>query len=142
MEIDVNDLLCCGIKELNGVSAFDIPKEAIEDILHPHGCLDELDGRNFVLYSTIVKEKRSGKENNFGDRLATYIRRKGYGSVTSMGPQVNPGTGNTLKVYMWNPNYKALQKAQEALKAKLDKEAKESFVDRCGCGDRYCQYNR
>ena len=91
---------CCGISELDGVYKGK-PEEIIEDMYEQYG--ERFNGR-YLIFSD--RRRRNGYTRL--TRLARYIRENNLGRLTTLPPQVNPNSGNTLKVYLWAINLKTL----------------------------------
>lgn len=96
--IGIEDLQCCGVKELVGVR--DKPEDIIEEIAAFHV---EDQGFRYLIY-TDTKTFPGGK------RLTNFIRSKKLGSVTSPRMGVNPNSGNKLKAYLWRLDLNAIRK--------------------------------
>lgn len=115
-EID-DSLISCGVSQLH--SLFDLfTDEGIDE----RG--EEITG-DFVpkrLFDTCRYDHWSAKEGKqfiFSDRahrmspgsqLARFIRKNGYGKVTAGPVTVNPNTENKIRVWIWAPNSKFLDK--------------------------------
>jgi hypothetical protein len=99
---DIQDLYCCGVKELQGVR--ENPKDIIDEVAASN---IEDQGFRYLIY-TDTKTFPGGK------RLTNFIRSKKLGSVTSPRMGVNPNSGNKLKAYLWRIDLQALRKYYHA----------------------------
>ena len=94
------NLCCCGIKELDGITG-NKPETILKDI-----CFDWFDDtpRAFIIFSCVRGQVS-------GHNLAHYIKVKRLGKVYKMAAKYNPNSTNVIHVWMWavnNPKLKAL----------------------------------
>lgn len=97
--IEGSDMSCCGVREMNGLE--DTPKETLQEMC-AEICRGECDHTRWPLfrYAIFSDTHRSRK----GINLAAYIQRHRLGSVISTRWNVNPNSGNRLKVWTWTLN--------------------------------------
>ena len=99
----LNDLDCCGVRELSGIRDHRTPEKTLRDAFEGYeGELD--DGKkclnlNFchIIFTDVV-----GYRPTYGDFLAQYIEANGLGVVTFSVVRKNPNTGNQLRVWVWS----------------------------------------
>lgn len=95
-------LECCGIAELDGISA-ERPETIIKQLFRDMYCYGEFNG-TYAVFSNAIRFKS-------GNALARFIRVNKLGSVQAAGrPKRNPNSGNQLKVWMWSINRRALER--------------------------------
>jgi hypothetical protein len=101
---------CCGMRELVGASeATNLirAERVIADIANP------THRRNYCIVTFNGLRSYTG-------RLATVIKRNNLGAVVGL-PEAarNPNSGNIITAYLWTPDWAALDKWQEARRAKV-----------------------
>ncbi|HVI39910.1 MAG TPA: hypothetical protein VM577_04550 [Anaerovoracaceae bacterium] len=125
--IELHSTHCCGLMEINNLSHANGPEDALKSLAdtlrtgykHPYG----FNGKyNFpvpyVLFTgvtkRVIKDHASGRVDNYGEVFAKYLEANGLGTVTRSEERAN-WTGNTLKVWIWHPNYDNLFRHLELL---------------------------
>lgn len=97
---------CCGMRELDGLrdNGERTVKQFCDELFDCYN--DEslsISDINFI-HVVFSDTKRSSK----GSSLASYIKRKGLGSVVATSYKKNPNSGNSLKAWLWTINRYAL----------------------------------
>lgn len=59
-------------------------------------------------FSTVVFS--DSKRRNYGRQLALFIKEKKLGSLSSSAQLKNANTGREIKTWVWNPDFKAIDK--------------------------------
>ena len=95
---------CCGVKEIAGISNY-TPRQVITQIMS-HAYYKRA---GLYIFTGVVH----GESDSYGGRFAEYIRVRKLGTVTASEASRNPNTMNTVKVWVWKPNYIALAKLAE-----------------------------
>jgi len=118
---------CCGIRELSGIGYYASPAACIKELLvndedeYDGPAIDSMMDRPFIIFSAVTCYKHQPNVPvTYGDKLMRYIRRHKLGTVVPTKPVKNPGSGNTVKAYIWTPDYANLR----ALAAKYEVESK------------------
>src|SRR3990167_4488610 len=101
---------CCGMKELVDISKCTDPQQVVS---HYTNYFREYGGgAPFVIFTGVVKRVRkdhaSNRPDNYGEALATYITEHKLGEVVTTLPERKNVSGNTLKLWLWMPDYTAL----------------------------------
>lgn len=125
--IDLHKTQNCGIREMNGIQNVD-PSEVILSVAQ------QIDKPAFLTFSAMRKQRGSrSRLSNEGLKLAAFIREHRLGSTSTLPPEVNPNTGNTIQMWIWRPNVKNIQsflnKAQDAYEEFIDKRDSSCKVD-------------
>ena len=97
---------CCGIREVHNLGADryeDNPKKALIDILQIR--FEEYENSAFILFS----EVRTKKSYKYGQQLKKLIEKLNLGKVLSTNSKINPNSKNTIRVYLWEVNQKAVK---------------------------------
>ncbi|HVI40763.1 MAG TPA: hypothetical protein VM577_08895 [Anaerovoracaceae bacterium] len=72
----------------------------------------------YVLFTGVTKrlipDHASRRTDDYGETFAKYLEANGLGTVTRSEERAN-WTGNTLKVWIWHPNYDNLFRHLELL---------------------------
>lgn len=107
---------CCGVLELVDISR----AQTAEDVIR--ACLPEImrltcEGvkkKPFIYYTGVVDrviaDHASVRVDNYGQALTDYIREHKLGEVIDNIPPDRNYSGNTIKIWIWRPDYQALQK--------------------------------
>lgn len=116
----ISPLLCCGVKELVGVSDATPAQFLWELKTEDEGCTS----RNFV-FTDITQHRKSSQIGGWA--FAKFIRRKRLGTVLGPSkPGKNPNTRNLVCVWVWTPNVKAVQRWFAVEDARRNKDADET----------------
>lgn len=123
VNIDLNELDCCGVGELNGISEYpNDPRGAVIDILTDEDPSFEADDEARILaipnksHLIFTQAQRTRVRISYGNRLAAYITQQRLGAVVQSAPARSPNTGNYITVFVW-----ALDKAAIRRWAKRNK---------------------
>ena len=107
--IEVTNLACCGIKEIDGLSRTKYPAEAMYSLLY------NCEGFRYIIFS------QAGAKAKYGERFANFIYRHKLGSIVSTrGVYKNPNSGNILKAWIWTVDTKACNEWFEEEDAKQE----------------------
>lgn len=121
-DIQLTSLSCCGISELDGLSAYATDSEqAFMDLCDDTDAY-ESDGRASAFGCGALIFTQAGKNQKYGTNFAKFIEKHGLGEVTQVPTFRNPNTGNPIATFVWKVNSKAVQALQKKL-AKTDKYA-------------------
>lgn len=105
-----NNIKCCGIYELNGVSRT-TPEDIITNMLADWDTDDDdAPDMPYVFFSDIAGNKKAAFS---GWKLAAYIKTKKLGVVKTVAAKgiKNPNSGNVLTMWVWTPNWSRVLKA-------------------------------
>ena len=98
--------MCCGVHQIMDLGHSKTPEIALRYI---KGQLR----LPFVVFSGVTKrihpDHSSSRMDNYGQAFASFLKKKKLGRVTSSLSRVNPNSNNTIKVWVWEPDYKALR---------------------------------
>lgn len=101
---------CCGMGEIRDLSEADSPKVALQQLAYPI-----LSRHNvFIVFTAVVKRARAdhssggSRNDDYGTAFADYITKEKLGKVYQSGRRVNGKTGNTICVWTWETNRKAI----------------------------------
>lgn len=122
---------CCGLRELSELSEYTRrPRKALVDILN-NSTYRRYDARGRVLrtrdhlrFGMFLFTQASGEENPpyhqaYGDQLKRMIERLKLGTVTTIGPFINPNTSNYIRTYNWVVDWpKAMKFLHQELRKK------------------------
>lgn len=113
--MDLNDMACCGVKEMDGLSTFRSAQEAMRAFAgctvegaqprDGYGYYDPWVGNRFryVIFS------QAGARSRYGTRFAAFIRDNGLGDVVkTAGRHINPNSNRILKVWIWTVDHEAV----------------------------------
>ena len=111
--MEVRGTGCCGVLELVDISTLPTPIEQLKYATYQSGMLYRTRRRPFVTFTGVVKRVGSDhthqKGVEYGPALATYITEQGLGRVVTDLPEgINDNTRNTIKMWLWMPDYDAL----------------------------------
>lgn len=111
--IQVRWINCCGLRELSELSEYTRrPRRALMDIFlastyRRYGSrgriLKSRDPQRFgmFLFTQASVEENPPYRQAYGDQLKRLIERLKLGTVTTIGPFVNPNTSNYIRTYNW-----------------------------------------
>jgi hypothetical protein len=123
--ISLNGTKCCGVLEIDDLSTCSTPEKALIGIAqalrtgytHRWGFVDESGDMKynfpvpFVTFTGVVKRKindhASGRKDNYGQAFADYLESNELGLVLDSYERKN-WTGNTIKLWIWHPDYDKL----------------------------------
>lgn len=104
---------CCGIREMGGLS---------EHEGHMEGFMREM-GKHTIDPGTTTGSRwrycifsQANKGRKYGIELAAYIKEHNLGDVVETGWNVNPNSGNDLKVWMWTVDWDAFRAHYQKVK--------------------------
>lgn len=109
---------CCGVNELDGVG-WDTPADALFGLLK----CGEISSRN-VVFTDITRNRKRAFTGGWA--FAAFLRKNHLGTV--LGPSDsgrNPNTGNSVCVWVWTPNRRALDRWESAEGVRRDKEEED-----------------
>lgn len=109
----INESLCCGVREIHELSDYQDP----EQFLLCHLCVDEKDwGNRYNRSTTVIPGNfryayftQAGEGSTYGTSFAEYIKKHQLGEVIETAFNVNPNSGNQLKMWVWTVNHDALK---------------------------------
>ena len=118
--LEFGNLMCCGVKELRGVSHFKTPEDVIRALNELTYSRQTIVGVNRQTGKTIYKPEpfsrfryilfsQARQEADYGFRLAAFVRDKQLGSLVETDFHLNPNSGNMLKVWIWTVNHDATE---------------------------------
>lgn len=115
---EIEDMMCCGINEISGVSR-DYPADIIEEVrdkMFPatENAYNTARKQGMSIFSDIERNKTNREEN--GWKFAAYLTKKKLGKVTKIATFKNPNTNNKVTVWqvVWDLNkLKAFEDACE-----------------------------
>lgn len=102
----ISRMLCCGTKEVTGVSHDPNPATALRSLINNYRDV-EMNSRRALPAQFIFTQARRGRREHFrayGDQLADYITERGLGEVIRSREGRNPNTGAQITTYVWTPN--------------------------------------
>lgn len=100
---------CCGLRELNRVSAHRTPEDALRSLF-------TIPSREYGNYTTNKKFRyavftQAGGRSTYGKRLAAFIIEHKLGEIVeTAGKHINPNSRRLLKAWLWTVDHDALQK--------------------------------
>jgi len=102
--ISITGFLCCGIKELYGVSYYPrTPRRAFIDFLASYGYMPLRAGA-FIFTDAYP----SGSSPSYGARFAAFLIKNKLGNITEVEPFHNPNSHNKVITYIWAPDQDAV----------------------------------
>lgn len=108
MSINLLNLNCCGIKEINGITyTRDVTR--ILDELRAQMMLTTRSCAFFIFSDNY-------RSSPYGDALASYIQAEGLGTVRTSNQKINPNSNNYVKVYVWEINQEAWRNFMSGVK--------------------------
>ena len=99
------NLLCCGWKEISGLTTYRGNFNAALQYLVDRGLI----GRGGVPCGAFLFTQ-AGKRSAYGTRFAKAIVENGLGNVERLPTFTNPNTGHHIQPFMWIVNERALVK--------------------------------
>jgi hypothetical protein len=123
----LSGLGCCGIREMSGLyTSVDQEKEAAMVLAENMYNTNSHDyyGQNFRY---IVFSEASGR---YGERFADFLHREGLTDLglVSTGRNVNPNSGNEVRVWIWTVDHEVFKKWWEVHGGKVSKREKNQGV--------------
>jgi hypothetical protein len=114
--IEINDLECCGVKEIDGLSKFDDDPEAAMSAFclartgynHYHQDTSSISSSLQLNFAHILFTQAGNV--TYGQQFARFIRANRLGSVVRSRIQVNPNSKNPLAAYIWTVDRLALKR--------------------------------
>lgn len=104
-DVDLEQTECCGIEELHNLNK------------DPNVCLvrvaEESQRRAMIIFHDAIRYKK-------GSRLARKIRAKKLGILQSSKKVMNPNSNNVIQMWIWYPDWVALDKYCDTLTARSD----------------------
>lgn len=102
---------CCSVEEIDNLSHSKTPQDALKAIKPQLEYT--LDIPNMITFTGVIKRKvedhASNRRDNYGAAFAHYIKENELGTVDcGIKAVVNHRTGNTVKLWVWYPNRRAL----------------------------------
>jgi hypothetical protein len=123
MPLYFNNMSCCGIKELSGLSGL-TPDSVFKEFGKQAYTKSERDGRyenNRWRHAIFSQASVHAGANVYGTKFAAYIVKHKLGTVVETEELVNPNSGNYLKAWIWTVDheaahafYKSLMKASKS----------------------------
>jgi hypothetical protein len=106
---------CCAVLEMKDISTLAGPTEILDFLKGnlPLHTRDFQRKKPFITFSGVVQrsipDHASGRRDDYARELADFILQNGLGEVVKDIPTARNWTGNVMKMYIWLPNYNALQ---------------------------------
>jgi hypothetical protein len=112
---------CCGVMEIENLCHATTPLDALQRLKEPlrEGFVDNRWGQHdchqviLVTFTAVTKrvcmDHASGRMDNYGQAFASYLTEHGLGEVRLV-KEVKNWTLNTVGLWIWEPDYKALWK--------------------------------
>lgn len=115
---------CCGVRELHGLSEYSTPERAMAQLGQLLGLKaimvfndqEHVAGQNVNWRHLLFGQNRT---NTYGDRFRAYILEHKLGTVVETDTQVNPNSGNPLKIFVWTVDWPALLHHLHTLRPEL-----------------------
>jgi hypothetical protein len=107
----INTCSCCGIGELAGIQSMvgycpGEDQDGKNVKLTPRMVIEYVKTSRDYKYAALIFSEATGQGNDgIGDRLARYIRLFKLGRVRATGWNTNGNTGNSVKMFTWEPNW-------------------------------------
>jgi hypothetical protein len=101
--MEINQLECCGIQELNGIRHTS-PTELIEDLYQDDHTMRHA---GIVLFTGAGPTKR---KVGYAEALYKFIIKNRLGTITRQAPVRNRNTQNYVSLYIWATNKEAIEK--------------------------------
>lgn len=102
--MEINDTRCCGLKEIDGLSGYDNPKEAMLDLCKIMREDHDLPPNfAYILFTGVIKD-------GYGQRFTNFIRRNKLGSVRAGKQTRNPNSSNVINAWLWQINIEGLNR--------------------------------
>lgn len=122
--MDIQQLDCCGISELQGIGDHEGNSEEI--IRELYDFTDGFDAvKTFYLFSAVLRHANGGNRLTYGPKFAAYITKHKLGTLVETAAHPNrTGGGNTIKAWIWHPNLTALR---GWAKANIDRESRANM---------------
>lgn len=104
---------CCGVREINNLSRAESPEDALRGIARWLRPSDWNVLVPFITFTGVVGpiiskgHTRSDRTDDYGETFARFLERNNLGEVTRSQVRQN-WTGNSLKVWIWHPDYTTL----------------------------------
>lgn len=126
---------CCGVTEIGNLSEYPNPEAAMARFVGNCQRM-RFDTKSktynkyihlqaFYVFTAVVYERETGRHPTYGPDFAKYIRDNRLGSVKESPMRFNTNEPeHRLRVYVWAPNKKAINKWWKAYNEKLAAEAK------------------
>ena len=145
--MELNNLRCCGVKEITGLSYTESATKAIRqfgDLTYYRQVKQYLGSghsetvpapmENFR-YVMFTQANATGGTATYGDRFAAFIQKHKLGALIETPYNMNPNSGNNVKVWLWTVDHPRVK----ALLAKLRKEpvvdmAEQVIAEAAACG--------
>ena len=105
--MDVRSMMCCGVAEVDGISDYAQPADAMRDIVCDERWDPATEKDVYVLdipevaHIIFTQASRRTAKVGYGYQLARYIKRHGLGTVVVSQPAKNPNTSNQVHVFIW-----------------------------------------
>lgn len=107
------DLSCCGTREIDGLSSYDNPEEAMKALFDGTKGYDTFyddQSFRFVYFTEAIPSGKRINSVNYGKQFAAYIEKENLGKVTAIPHEVNPNTGNKVGVFVWVVDWNGVHK--------------------------------
>ena len=101
--VDVRSTECCGVVELDGVG-YDSAQSIVEQVHEEWGDYDHTKFRYVVFNDTPTQ----GSDRPSGAKLANFIKKNKLGDIIVTKSNINPNSGNSLRVWVWTYNRQAV----------------------------------
>lgn len=106
--MDITLLDCCGVAEMSGISYVGGPEAALRILVK--GEEDLLDQDALPPFFIFTDGTREVTRDTPGQRLRRYIEQHKLGSVQFTTAKCNPRTDNMIRVFVWSPNVRNLER--------------------------------
>lgn len=108
--VESQDMQCCGVIELNGISGCRNPEEALKDLFDLDDEYDSFSYPNTAPHYIFTQASHGKARTGYGYNLAAYILKHGLGVVSGSVPAFSPKTGNYITVFTWTLDKKAIER--------------------------------
>lgn len=124
--MELNNLRCCGVKEISELSIYGSPEEALlafDNLTYgklikkykPNGVdyswkADPFGRFRYVMFTQAnAPDRGPGKtgRNLYGEKFAALITENGLGNLHETTDNINPNSSNNVKVWLWTIDHDA-----------------------------------
>lgn len=99
---------CCGVREISYLGVDDDPKLSIRTL--GEAIYNTSRSHRFRHAFFTQANNPQAASRTYGEKFAAYITEHKLGKVVESDEQINPNSGNSLKVWIWTVDHEALSK--------------------------------
>jgi hypothetical protein len=131
MSIYISQTSCCAVDDIDGLHEMKgKPEKTITGICDNYRNYDRESAKDpsfifpaFLVFTQVCPTKKPNRSSNdgnltvygtYGDELSQYISKQKLGKVIESHRKLNPNSGNTVKVFLWQLSRGALNKWAKA----------------------------